>query len=148
MTKIVVLGKNILAIDPFEITDDKIEANDIVYPIHIIDGYFLTDIELPEDFTLASYEYSDNKLNRKINSLPENIMPNTVSPRQIRQALTRTNLRSKVENAIALGDQDTKDWYEYATVFERSNVHVISMGNLLEVTDSQLDDLWRLAGSL
>ena len=75
-------------------------------------------------------------------------VPISVSPRQIRQALTRANLRASVESAIAAGDQDTKDWYEYATEFQRTNPHVINMGIALNVSESQLDDLWRLAGSL
>lgn len=75
-------------------------------------------------------------------------IPQSVSPRQIRQALTRANLRQSVEAAIASGDQDTKDWYEYATEFVRTNPHVIAMGLSLNVSEQQLDDLWRLAGSL
>ena len=71
-----------------------------------------------------------------------------VSPRQIRQALTRAGLRSTVEAAIAAGDQDTKDWWEFATQFERQHVRVIAMGVALGQTDAQLDTLWTLAGSL
>jgi len=74
--------------------------------------------------------------------------PASVSPRQIRQALTRAGLRASVEAAVAAGDQDTKDWYEFATAFERSNPVVAALGAALNVTDAQLDDLWALAGSL
>ncbi len=75
-------------------------------------------------------------------------IPAAVSPRQIRQALTRVNLRSAVEDAIASGDQDIKDWYEFATTFERNNEHVIEMAELLSITERQLDDLFTLAGTL
>lgn len=75
-------------------------------------------------------------------------IPLSVSPRQIRQALSRAGLRAAVEAGVAAGDQDTKDWYEFATAFERSNQHVIDMGVALGVTERQLDDLWTLAGSL
>jgi hypothetical protein len=75
-------------------------------------------------------------------------VPVAVSPRQIRQALTRAGLREKVEAAIAAGDQDTKDWYEFATTFERQNQHVIDMGIALGQTERQLDDLFTLAASL
>ena len=71
-----------------------------------------------------------------------------VSPRQIRQALTRVNLREQVEAAVAAGDQDTKDWYEFATVFQRNNPVVLALGAALGVTTEQLDGLWTLAGSL
>lgn len=76
------------------------------------------------------------------------IVPTSVSPRQIRQALTRTGLRDAVEATVAVGDQDLKDWWEFSTVFERSNQHVINTGTVLNVTELQLDDLWTLAGSL
>ena len=72
----------------------------------------------------------------------------SVSPRQIRQALTRAGLRASVEAAVAAGDQDTKDWYEFATQFERSSPIVAALGVALSVTSAQLDDLWTLAGTL
>lgn len=75
-------------------------------------------------------------------------VPLSVSPRQIRQALTRTGLRSNVETAVASGSQDLKDWWEFATAFERTNQHVIDMAAALGVTERQLDDLWTLAGTL
>lgn len=71
-----------------------------------------------------------------------------VSPRQIRQALTRVNLRDLVEAAIAQSDQDTKDWYEFATAFDRTNPKVAELAAALNVTDEQLDQLWTLANSL
>lgn len=75
-------------------------------------------------------------------------IPASVSPRQIRQALTRAGLRASVETAVAAGDQDTKDWYEFATQFERTSPIVAALGLALSVTPLQLDDLWTLAGSL
>ena len=82
-----------------------------------------------------------------------NPVPYSVSPRQIRQALSKipyqtTTLRAAVEVAIASSDQDTKDWYAYATEFQRDNPHVAAMGAALSVTSDQLDQLWILAGSL
>jgi len=79
---------------------------------------------------------------------PAPVVPESVSPRQIRQALTRAGLRTQVESAVAAGDQDTKDWWEFATEFQRSHPQVIAMGEALSVTPQQLDDLWVLAGSL
>jgi hypothetical protein len=71
-----------------------------------------------------------------------------VSPRQIRQALTRAGLRASVESAVAAGDQDLKDWWEFSTTFERLNPQVTAMGAALGVSDAQLDDLWTLASTL
>ena len=72
----------------------------------------------------------------------------SVSPRQIRQALTATGLRDQVEYAVSQGTQDLKDWYEYSTEFERDNAQVTAMGQALGVSDAQLDDLWALAATL
>lgn len=80
-------------------------------------------------------------------------VPASVSPRQIRQALNRVpygsgTLRQAVEAAVAAGDQDTKDWWEFATEFQRDNPEVLAMGQGLGVTPAELDALWTLAGSL
>lgn len=75
-------------------------------------------------------------------------IPFSVSPRQIRQALTRVLLREPVEAAIAASDQDTKDWWERSTSFERQHLKVIQMGLALNQSTLQMDDLFILAGSL
>ena len=71
-----------------------------------------------------------------------------ISPRQIRQALTRAGLRASVEAAVAAGDQDLKDWYEFSTAFERLNPQVVAMGEALSVSPASLDDLWALGATL
>ncbi len=71
-----------------------------------------------------------------------------VTPRQIRQALTIAGLRTSIEAAIDAADQSTKDWYEFATAFERLHPAVVSLAVALGVSDTQLDDLFTLAGSL
>ena len=75
-------------------------------------------------------------------------VPASVSPRQIRQALTRSGLRASVEAAVAAGDQDTKDWYEFATEFDINNPIVGALGMTLGVTRRQMEDLWTMGGAL
>lgn len=77
---------------------------------------------------------------------PEPIAP--ISPRQVRMALSRAGLRTAVEAAVAAGDQDLKDWYEFSTAFERLNPQVVAMGEALSVSPASLDDLWTLGESL
>ena len=79
---------------------------------------------------------------------PAPIVPESVTPRQIRQALTRAGLRTAVESAVAAGNQDTKDWYEFATEFRRDHPMVAALAQSLSVTDEQLDGLWQVAGAL
>lgn len=71
-----------------------------------------------------------------------------VSPRQIRQALTQIGLRADVELAVANGNQDLKDWWEFATTFESNHPMVVAMATGLGVTEQQLTDLFNLAKSL
>jgi hypothetical protein len=74
--------------------------------------------------------------------------PIVVSPRQIRQALTSANLRSSVEAGVAAGDQDLKDWWEYATSFEENHPQVLAMAAALNVSETALHDLFVLASTL
>ena len=72
----------------------------------------------------------------------------TVSPRQIRQALTQAGLRTAVEMAVSQGSQALKDWYEFAGAFEENNANVTAMAAALGVSDESLHDLFELAASL
>lgn len=75
-------------------------------------------------------------------------VPESITPRQIRQALSRAGLRGYVESAVAASDQDTKDWYEWATKFERNHPLVIGMGESLGQSTEQMDNLFILGESL
>lgn len=75
-------------------------------------------------------------------------VPELVSPRQIRQAMSRMGIRTLVETAVAASDQDTKDWYAYATEFLRHSPVVLALAEALSVTSDQLDELWQIAASL
>ena len=74
--------------------------------------------------------------------------PIIVSPRQIRQALTASGLRAAVEASVAAGDQDLKDWWEFATLFESNHSQVLEMATLLNITETQIQELFELARSL
>lgn len=86
-------------------------------------------------------------LETTLRSIPK-LVPQQISPRQIRQALSRANLRTQVEATVAAGNQDLKDWWEFSTVFERNHEQVIQMGTALNQTSSQLDDLFIQAANL
>ena len=109
------------------------------------DRYLCDNVEYPFSVVGAS------SVEDYIAPLPEPekpFVPPSVSPRQIRQALTRTNMRTAVESAVAAGDQDTKDWWEFATEFQRAHPMVAAMGAGLGLTAEQIDSLWVLAGTL
>jgi len=80
--------------------------------------------------------------------IPVNPVPDRVTPRQIRLALNAAGLRSTVEQAVSAGNQDLKDWWEYALDIERNNSLIVSMSAQLGMTGQQVDDLFRLAVTL
>lgn len=77
----------------------------------------------------------------------QSVVP-TLSPRQIRLALNRANLRDAVELAVATGDRDLKDWWEFSSRFERDHPRVVAMGANLGVSPTDLDALWQLGITL
>ena len=143
---ILVLNTNILAVDPVD-TGDVWQTTDQIIPKHVADGAVLVDVTLPDDYAPGRYTY-DGGFVRVPDPVPVVPVPTSVSPRQIRQALTRANLRSQVEDAVTAGDQDLKDWWEFATSCERNHPMVVEMAQGLGVTDEQLDDLFNLAATL
>lgn len=72
----------------------------------------------------------------------------SVTPRQFRQALTHSGLRSSVEALIASADQDVQDWYEYGTSFENTHPVINEMAAYLNHSESDVDALFRSASQL
>lgn len=79
---------------------------------------------------------------------PPVIAPLSVSPRQIRMALTQMNLRTQVETLVSQGSQDLKDWWEFSTEFVRTHPQVLSMAAAVGATEEQIKSIWTLAASL
>lgn len=72
----------------------------------------------------------------------------SITPRQIRQALNSAGLRGRVENFIAAGSQDLKDWWEFSSLFERNHPALISAANSIGLDPEQVDELFSQASSL
>lgn len=97
----------------------------------------------------AELAAKDAEIARLTALIPAPSVPSVVaSPRQIRQALTAAGMRAAVEDAVAAGDQDIKDWWNFSTAFERTNLQVTAMATALGVSDEELDGLWALAVTL
>lgn len=80
--------------------------------------------------------------------IPAPEKPAAITPRQIRLALNQLGLRSTVDNAVKLADQDLKDWWEYSLEIDRNHPQVLAMCYQLGITDEQADDLFSLAATL
>jgi len=107
----------------------------------------LSDEPIEGWIEIDAQQLLDIQTARRITPDPRSLI-SPISPRQIRQTLTRVGLRNAVEAAVAAGDQDLKDWYEFSTAFERLNPQVVAMGEALSVSPASLDDLWALGAQL
>lgn len=80
------------------------------------------------------------------------VVPALVSMAQAQIALLRAGLLDQVQAAIAAApDPDGAElriWWIKATICERANRFVISLGHKLGLTDAQIDDLFRNAASV
>ena len=74
--------------------------------------------------------------------------PIIVTPWQIRKALNATGLRESVESAVAAADTTTKDAWQYATSFVRTDPLLDGMAKVMGKTDAEIDALFELALTL
>lgn len=77
-----------------------------------------------------------------------NQVPYSVTPRQIRLALTIVGLRSIVESAVENGSQEVKDTWNFSTEILRSNPLINAMASAIGQSTEQVDKLFQLAESL
>lgn len=75
-------------------------------------------------------------------------VPESVSARQFKVALIRTGLWDAINAAVSAADIETQVTWATAQVFERSNPMLVAMVAALGYTAEQVDDVFRLAGSL
>lgn len=83
-----------------------------------------------------------------IGAAPVVAVPETISPRQFRQALSRLGQRAVVEAAVAAADQDVRDWYAYATSFERHHPTIAAMAGAMGIAPEELDAVWVYGASI
>lgn len=99
-------------------------ANDVTTEWSYIDGEFLAPVP------------------------PAPVIPTKVSMRQARLALLQSNLLDEVNTAIASGTEADKITWEYATEVNRTDALVSNMATALNLTETDLDDLFTLAATL
>lgn len=75
-------------------------------------------------------------------------VPKSVTPLQIRKALRQSGLKTLVDSYIETLDEEVIEEWEYALEIRRDNPTLAAAVASLGMTESQADDLFRLAGSL
>jgi hypothetical protein len=77
-----------------------------------------------------------------------NPVPKSISPLQARRALRATGLHTFVEDWLEAGDDETKEAWAYAVEIRRDDAIVAAAAQAMGLTESDLDDLFRLASTL
>ena len=116
----------------------------------------LDEAALPENWLGAAYTYLDGTwtctnpqaVAAMLEAKRKASIPQSISRRQFKQALTRAGKRAMVEAAIAAADQDTKDWYAEATDFQPTHPVIVAMAQALNIPQIDIDSLFILGGSL
>lgn len=112
------------------------------------------DDDLAETFTADNWIVSaTDDYMQKLLSTPRVVVPESVTPRQARQALLIFGVTTEiVEGAINSLPSPTKDFamveWKYSTAFVRNNPLVATMGQMLGWSSASLDALWILASKL
>lgn len=75
-------------------------------------------------------------------------VPQSVAPNLMRKALRRGGLIDTIEAYVATLTPDEQDDWEYAPAYYRDNPVIEAGRQALNLTESQIDDLFRLAASL
>lgn len=88
--------------------------------------------------------YMPGEIERPV--LPEPIP--SITPWQIRKALSAVGLRDQVEAAVAASSLEVKDGWQVATVFERHAPLIVEMAAALKLSSKEVDDLFKLGATL
>lgn len=78
----------------------------------------------------------------------ENGVPSVITCVQGRFALLQAGLLDAVEASIAGASREVRIFWEFAVEWHRTNAVLVALGQSLGLTESQVDDLFRLAKGL
>lgn len=80
--------------------------------------------------------------------VPPAPVPQSVTPLQIRLALTQLGLRAAVDAAVLAADPGTRDAWEYALEIRRDNPLLAAFAAALGKTPEEVDEIFRIAARL
>jgi hypothetical protein len=158
MTKLLVQGGTILAADDQMLVTDQFVRTytpegkaDAEYPLHVIEGWQVVDAVLPEDFTCAGYTWAPSGLVPKVIPVPLPPVPEEVEMYQARAALIASGKMAAVKTALAglagIEGELIREYFEFSPKMQRRHRYVLAMQPVLQLTDAEMDDLFRLAAT-
>lgn len=79
---------------------------------------------------------------------PAKQVPQAVTMRQARTALSRSGLLAEVNAAVSAADEETRIAWEFSTEVQRDFPLVSTLAAALNLSEQQLDDIFTLAATL
>jgi hypothetical protein len=76
------------------------------------------------------------------------VIPQSITPRQIRLQLSAIGMRQAVEDYVASASLEIKDWWEFSLAYERNAPLLIEAATTLGMTGEQLDQFFIEANKL
>jgi hypothetical protein len=104
-------------------------------------------VDVPEGFWDGLYDW-DIGSRTFINITVQAPVPLSVTPLQMRKAIRQQGLKPTVDTFLETLDEEVVEAWEYATSIERDNEFITLALTGLGWTETQADDLFRLADSL
>jgi hypothetical protein len=158
MTQLLIQGEVILAAGVMLETADYIRTYtadgkaDTEYPKHVVDGWQIVDVDVPDGFTPAGYTWDGAGVVAKPAVVVPLNVPQTVTMRQARLALLGVGKLASVTDAIASLPSPQKEAvqieWEYSQSVERNRPFVAMLAPALQLTDAQIDELFIVAATL
>lgn len=141
------------------LTENDVRLPSLIFPMYNTSNSKLLDVPPPVPFVPNAWKWDeatqtwlehDSAAIEAVRNPPPPpvVIPQSITPRQIRLQLTAMGLRQQVEDWVAAQTIDIKDWWEFSTVFERNNQKLIDAAAIFGLTSKQIDQMFIEASKL
>ena len=148
-----------LLLDISDLDSERAYGNGFVAPMFNTSNSKLLDVEPPTPFvpnawqwdeaTQTWLEYDSAAIEAVRNPpAPPVVIPQSISPRQIRLQLSAIGMRQAVEDYVDSASLEIKDWWEFSLAYERNAPLLVEAATTLGMTSEQLDQFFIEANKL
>lgn len=143
MTKLLIQGEVILAKDVVD-QGDEIHSPDQIVPKHVVPGWQIVDVDVPDGFRCSAYTWNGAEVVAKPPVPEPVVVPQSVSRAQGLAALEMAGKLSTIEAFMAdpVTPKLMKIAFENAQTFERDSPNLLLLVAMLGMTDSEVDTLF------
>lgn len=141
------------------LTENDARLPSLIFPMYNTSNSKLLDVPPPVPFVPNAWKWDeatqtwlehDSAAIEVVRNPPPPpvVIPQSITPRQIRLQLTAMGLRQQVEDLVATQPLATKDWWEFSLSYERNNQMLVDTATRFGLTSEQLDQLFIEASKL